>query len=42
MEEPGLAEEQNILPKGKDSSRASCHLGWEEVATASGGLSESR
>lgn len=39
---PVLSEEQkNVLPEGEDSSRASCHLGWEEMATASG-LSESR
>lgn len=39
---PVLSEEQkNILPEGEDSSRASCHLGWEEMATASGS-SESR
>ena len=34
-------EQENVLPEGEDSSRASRHLGWEEMATASV-LSESR
>ena len=34
-------EQKNVLPEGEDSSRASRHLCWEEMATASV-LSESR